>query len=119
MEKQIYQPIVIEKSRTIIEALDENDFFKDNDINDKSVAFDVLCENLTEKFIAGELDDEPVAFDEEEFHEILTKIVVTTHLNSLQGKGLIDSVTDENGEELFFLTDLGKSEADRITKRDQ
>jgi hypothetical protein len=114
MEKQIYQPIVIEKSQSIIDSLDEINFFTDNDIKDKSYAFSLFCENLTEKFIDGELDDEPVFFEEEEFENILNQIVVGSHLESLQKKGLVDFVLDENGEELFFLTSLGKTEAKKI-----
>lgn len=114
MEKQIYQPIVIEKSTSIINGLDEDNFFTDNDIKDKSFAFNLMCEKLTEKFISGELDDDPVYFSEEEFEKILTEMVVGSHLQSLQKKGIVDSIIDENGEELFFLTGFGKSEAEKI-----
>jgi len=117
MEKQVYQPIVIEKSQLIIDELDENNFFTENDIKDKTYAFNLFCESLTEKFIAGELDDDPVFFSDEEFERILTEIVVGSHLESLQKKGLIDCITDENGEEFFFLTNEGKSEAKKIIEK--
>lgn len=114
MKNKVYQPVVIEKANLIIESLDESNFFVENDIKDKTYSFNLLCEKLTEKFILGELDDENGLFEEEEMNQILTEMIVSTHLENLIKKGLVDSVEDENGEEVFFLTESGKNEAKSI-----
>lgn len=115
MDNKVYQPIVIEKVNIIIDSLDESDFFNENDIKDKTFAFNIICEKLTEKFILGELENGDGIFNEDEFHQLLSEIVATHHLENLKKKGLVNSIENEYGEEVFFLTDLGKDEAKKIT----
>jgi hypothetical protein len=119
MKNKVYQPSVIEKANYIIESLNESNFFTEHDINDKTFAFELLCEKLTEKFIIGELETEDGLFQEDEMEQILTEIIVGTHLNSLMKKGLVDSIEDENGEEVFFLTEFGKNEAVKILEKNK
>ena len=110
-----YQPIVIEKSKELIEILRETCFFEDYEIDNEEFAFNFLCEKLTEKFIKGELSegdtDEPI-FTEDEMDFYLRQIIVGSLLHDLQEKGIVDSIEDENQEERFFLTEKGK----KITK---
>jgi hypothetical protein len=110
-----YQPIVIEKSKELIEILRETYFFEDYEIDNEEFAFNFLCEKLTEKFIKGELSegdtDEPI-FTEDEMDFYLRQIIVGSLLHDLQEKGIVDSIEDENQEERFFLTEKGK----KITK---
>ena len=114
-----YQPIVLSHAENIIEAFNESGFFEDYEIEDKNYARQYLCDKLTEKFILGELNedlDEPV-FSEDEMEKYLREIIAGTYLTELQEKGLIDSIEDENEEERFFLTDLGKKYNDGNQKQ--
>jgi hypothetical protein len=117
-----YQPIVIEKSNEIIQILRESDFFVDYGIESEEFTHNFLCEKLTVKFIEGKLsddddDDEPI-FTEEEMDSFLNQIIIGSLLDELQGKGIVDSILDENSQERFFLTDKGKEVANKLKEKD-
>jgi predicted transcriptional regulator len=40
--------------------------------------------------------------------QYLKEIIAGSYLTELQDKGIVDSIMDDNNEERFFLTDLGK-----------
>jgi ribosomal protein S25 len=111
MSKITYQPIVIEKTNVIIDELIYSNFFEDNEIMDISFAIKTISDKLTEKFINGELENEDL-FVSGEFVGMLHMIIAENVLRELQKKGLITSYEDENTEEVFFLTELGKQVKD-------
>ena len=111
MSKITYQPIVIEKTNVIIDELIYSNFFEDNKIMDISFAIKTISDKLTEKFINGELENEDL-FVSGEFVGMLHMIIAENVLRELQKKGLITSYEDENTEEVFFLTELGKQVKD-------
>jgi predicted transcriptional regulator len=111
MSKVTYQPIVIEKTNVIIDELIYSNFFKDNEIMDIGFAMKTISDILTEKFINGELENEEL-FTTDEFVAMLQMIIAENVLRELQKKGLITSYEDENTEEVFFLTELGKQVKD-------
>jgi predicted transcriptional regulator len=111
MSKITYQPAVIEKTNVIIDELIYSNFFKDNEILDIGFAIKTISDNLTEKFINGELENEEL-FTTDEFVAMLQMIIAENVLRELQQKGLITSYEDENTEEVFFLTELGKQVKD-------
>jgi Fe2+ or Zn2+ uptake regulation protein len=102
MEK-IYQPIVKEKANNIVDALEKSDFFKDFEITNREIVYNHFCEKLTTKFINGDID-EPVYCTENDLIQIITE----TCLIELKEKGMVNSIEDENGDERFFLTEMGK-----------
>ena len=117
MKKPTYQPIIIERCNNIITLLRDSKFFKDYEITDETYAFNYICGKLTDKFILGELSDdlEDPVFTENEFNNHLNLIISGSLIYGLQKKGLIDSIEDENNEEVFFLTNLG-NEISRMIK---
>lgn len=106
---KIYQPIVIERTNEIIEILIETHFFEDYEIEVTDFAKNHISDILTDKFINGDVDlmDDEI-FTEEEYETLLREIVAGTILNELKTKGLVNSYEDENTEEMFFLTEMGK-----------
>ena len=104
--KPTYQPKVKEKAEQIIEVIENTGFFKDNGIDSKEYAYDRLCEELTDKFITGELD-EGSCFTVPEMDFLLKEFVAMSVLDRLKDKGLVQSYGDGD-DEVFFLTDLGK-----------
>jgi hypothetical protein len=113
-----YQPMVLDHASIIIGMLKETNFFVDYKLESEEFAMDYLCEKLTEKFIQGELNGEfdIEIFSEDEMEKFLREIVTGSILMELQEKGIVDSIEDENNEERFFLTDLGKNLANDIKK---
>ena len=113
-----YQPIVIKRAEDIVSVFRETGFFNDYEIEDETFAFNYMCEKLTDKFIAGELnenvEDDEHLFTEDEMEKFLREIIAGSLLYELRDKGIIDSIEDENNEERFFLTDLGKEITTKI-----
>ena len=113
---KIYQPIVIERTKEIIETLVETNFFLDYEIEVTNFAKNHISDKLTEKFINGDTDlTEDEIFSEDEFENLLREIVAGTILNELKTKGLVNSYEDDNTEEMFFLTEKGK----KVLKSDE
>lgn len=108
---KVYQPVVIEKAETLIEVLIESEFFSDYEIESYDFARNYLCDKLTDKFLLGELDesDGESLFSEDEFSVFLREIIAGSILNELKMKGLVESYEDDNTEEMFFLTEMGKN----------
>ena len=106
MEK-IYQPIVIEKTNLIIGILENENFFKENEIENTEFAKNYISDRLTEKFIDGKIDED-FLFTEDEMENHLKLIIVGSTLYEIKKKGFIDSYEDDTTEEVFFLTQKGK-----------
>ena len=107
MSKVTYQPIVIEKTNVLIDELIYSGFFEENGIEDVNFAIKLISDILTEKFINGEIENDDV-YSTEEFTKMLQMIIAENVLRDLQKRGLIKSYEDDNTEEIFFLTELGK-----------
>jgi hypothetical protein len=104
-----YQPIVIKKTNEILDILEESNFFIDFELDSNEFAKTYLADKLTIKFIEGNIDFEmDELFTEDEFDQMLKEIAAGTVLYELKEKGLVDSYSDDNTEEMFFLTEEGK-----------
>ena len=114
---KIYQPEVIMEADLLIEGLIESDFFKDYEIEDLTFANTHVRDILTEKFINGYLGNEfDEIFTEDEFEQLLKEIVAGSILYELKDKGYVNSYQDDDTEETFFLTELGKKHLDEDKK---
>lgn len=108
---KVYQPIVIEETENILLGLIESKFFEDYEINDLTFARQYILDVMNEKYISGLLggDDEyEEIFTEEEFTKILQELVAGSILHELKETGYVNSYSDEETEEMFFLTKKGK-----------
>jgi len=119
MGKVFYQPIVLKNAKYLISIFRETGFFEENKIESEDFAMEYMCDKLTEKFITGELDDEidSIIFNEKEIDTYLGAIIAQNILNSLKNKGLLYSIENENNEERFFSTPLGKAVATTIKRQ--
>lgn len=114
--KKTYQPFILEKADEILYLLKE-------DIESTEQIKNLLCDILTEKFIKGELSSEdPIdsIFDEEELLLFINEALIRNDLDNLIQQGLVNVLNDENGEEMFFLTEKGKKyvEEDILKKKE-
>jgi len=111
---KVYQPKVIQIADEIIQNLEE--FYEEYEIENLEYAREYFRDKLTEKFIEGKLDSEEGVFEEEEFEQCMKEAVATSVLKSLQQRGLVQSYSDENTEEVFFLTEEGKVHVKNMKK---
>jgi hypothetical protein len=110
-----YLPKIQEITEEIIASLVEDNYFTEFEISSEDYARKRISDELTRKFLENGLDNEDEGyFSEDEFDTILKEIIAEDVLRSLQKNGLIDSYEDDETEEMFFLTDLGKNQVDEM-----
>jgi hypothetical protein len=110
-----YLPKIQEITEEIIASLVDDDYFTEFEISSEDYARKRISDELTRKFLENGLDNEDEGyFSEEEFDTILKEIIAEDVLRSLQKNGLIDSYEDDETEEMFFLTDLGKNQVNEM-----
>ena len=107
-----YPGLVREYASRVAEALSEDNFFVEEEI-DPRIFFVQLCERCMGYF----LDGEGLPITDTDMVDVIRLSSAQTILESLKGRGLLDSIEDENGEERFFLTSEGKQVAEGISSR--
>jgi hypothetical protein len=72
----------------------------------KEISLEFICSKIgLPKFLKGE---DLLFKDQEEAYNFLNHIYVELAIRSLIKKGLVDSIENEEGEEMIFLTQKGK-----------
>ena len=61
-------------------------------------------------------DDDEIGLDEEKIYRLMLMAEANHLLDSLEKKGYIDSIDDEDGNEVVFLTTKGKNDMALINK---
>ena len=116
MNTKIYPDSVEEKTQMCMEALEkayaempEFDF-------DKSQAYlrDSINNIFFQQWLKG--DDDDIGLDEEKIYRLMLMAEANHLLDSLEKKGYIDSIDDEDGNEVVFLTTKGKNDMALINK---
>jgi len=102
--KAIYPEQVLQRGNELFEGLKEAGYLEPDAEIDNSL----LLENLCKFFLGKFLDGADLSITEDECDEIYIISGINTSLNTLIEKGLFDSIEDENGEEIFFMTEKGK-----------
>ena len=100
-----YPRVVSEISERLVNSLKEDEIFKSEQIIG-DIAFLNFSEFFLEKWVNGDLSGEIL---EEEFVNVMKKIIIESNLESLKSKDLIDSIENSEGEMVYFLTPAGKS----------
>jgi hypothetical protein len=78
--------------------------------------FESCClEACLERWLKGE--DMIDLIEEDRLEKILNDALLETVCNSLRRKGIIDSIEDENGKDILFLTSLGKKIKENIQNK--
>lgn len=99
-----------------ISSVEESGFFISPEIpqgyeeNGKIYLWNLLVDNLIKKFIDG--DDLILTLNE--FEVVLTRTCVYTMMDRMVDKGFLDTFENENGEEMFFITEEGKKVISQI-----
>jgi hypothetical protein len=78
---------------------------------DPDILEDLLCKLALDKFLGnGEMH-----WGEEEFVDCCNQAVAHTMIRDLKNEGLVDSIEDENGDEVVWITEKGREITRRIT----
>lgn len=108
--KKTYPPAVIDYSEALIKKLKEDSFFEMEDINEN-----VFREVANELGLTKFLCNQEIIFDTKEFEKILQVSAIQSTVNNLIAGGIIDSIEDEDGKEIIWLTPLGREIAKEIS----
>ena len=115
-KEKIYPDSVEEKTQMCMEALEkayaempEFDF-------DNSQAYlrDAISKIFFQQWLKG--DEDEIGLDEEKIYKLMLMAEANYLLDGLEKKGYIDSIDDENGNEVVFLTTKGKNDMALINK---
>jgi len=99
-----YPKQVSEVTEKIIETLEEDNFFRKENIS-PDITFKNFADNILQKWISGNVMD---IFADDEFFDVLKMCMVESDVTSLKDRGFIDFIEDESGNPLYFLTEMGK-----------
>lgn len=72
--------------------------------------YEALCAPVFERFCNGH----ELFPDEEEFTKAIAVATASSSMEYMKQLGLVDWIEDENGEEIIFLTEAGKKEAEDV-----
>ena len=111
----MYPEVVNEMSKKWTKILIENGICEEHGLDPKyfgSSVEKVMSPLFLKQFI--ETGDCVLSFEkDEDFMPILSTIIAECILMKLKDSGLVDSIENENGEEVFFLTKDGKEVAEK------
>lgn len=81
---------------------------------DPSILEELLCKSALHKFLTGG----EMFWDDDEVFNNLCISETQTHINHLLELGLLDSIEDERGDEIVWVTEKGKTLLNEIDKND-
>ena len=119
-EKMILPQDVELRTIEIIDAIGESGFFDCPDIptgyedNARTHLYNSIGGKLLEQFLNGE--DDALLISESEFEQLLSHALIQTCLDSLLDDKLIDTIENEHGENVYWLTSDGKDRAKKLIK---
>ena len=103
---------VAKRSSEITDLLLEDNFLESESIS-PNIFYRTLFNKLLEKWTAGD----NLELSEDEMIQVISISSATSVLEDLKRKGLINSIEDESGEDVFFLTEEGKYIAEHLSKK--
>jgi hypothetical protein len=99
----IYPKYVTENTEKLINSLIESNFFKENEIEDLTFATKHINIFFNNNYVKNLLYED-FNISDDEFSTLLKEIIAGSTLYNLINKGLITSYSDDDTEEIFFLS---------------
>lgn len=104
-----FLPEIKKQTNNLISKPQFKDILEKENITDTFFLEYQINELLTKKFINDEYSiSEEVVLSEEEIENIINSTILYNTLKKLKKLGLIDVISNENDEEVYFLTEMGK-----------
>lgn len=82
--------------------------------NSQAYLRDAISKIFFQQWLKG--DEDEIGLDEEKIYKLMLMAEANYLLDGLEKKGYIDSIDDENGNEVVFLTTKGKNDMALINK---
>jgi hypothetical protein len=108
--KNTYPVTVQEWLDNLYGYLKTKDFFEGEELEDSdeenvmSSFYDIVGKAALQSW----LENGDIRIEEEELTKLLYQVVIKVHVEELRKSGMVDSIEDENGEEVVWLTPKGK-----------
>ena len=110
---ETYPSSVSDVTERLLEGLEEAEFFEKEGA-DYEVTFKRFADFFLTRWVNGEdMED----FPEEEFSDILNRSIIESDIKRLSDRKLLDCIEDERGETLYFVTEEGKKEMERLKSK--
>lgn len=110
-----YPCSVSEITEKLLEGLTEGNFFE-REGADYNITFKRFADLIFQKWLKGnDLED----ISEKEFSKILNLSIIQSDLENLTSRGVLGSIENENGEPMYFLTELGKKEIESFSEKNK
>ena len=103
----MYPQSVNEFVAKVVDSLEESGFLKQENI-DRESAIEAFGEIIFEKWMRG---DELIMTEEEATKGMQMSVVISA-MKNLMNEKLVDTIEDENGEPVYFLTKEGRDYAE-------
>lgn len=110
---ETYPSSVSDVTERLLEGLEEAEFFQKEEA-DYDVTFKRFADFFFTRWVNGEdMED----FPEKEFSDILNRSIIESDIKRLSERELLDSIEDESGETLYFVTEKGKREMEKLKSK--
>jgi len=103
----MYPESVVEISKRIYEVFEED--LVESSSQDKEWCEPIGMESINKFMLPKFIKGEELLLTEQEAIDLYRMCLADISIASLKEKGLVDSIEDENGKEMIFLTEIGKS----------
>jgi DNA-binding PadR family transcriptional regulator len=103
----MYPQSVNEFVAQVVDSLEESGFLKEEKV-DRESAIEAFGEIIFDKWKRG---DELIMTEEEAIKGMQMSVVISS-MKELTRKNLVDTIEDENGEPIYFLTKQGRDYAE-------
>ena len=101
MTDTIWPDRVLEYADSVLKAIQD-------ELDPEEVNPEILREELHRALFARMMQDSPLILSEEEFSQVYMLAAVQTTLSSLMERGIVDSIENEEGVPVYWLTSAGK-----------
>jgi hypothetical protein len=115
MNNTIYTPEIEAYANSVADALAH---YKEDGVNfyekhcslpaekSKQIMFGLVADTATENFLSRE--EQEYMLSRAQMELIMKQVMFQSALENLRNSGLVDTIDDEKGEEMIFLTEKGK-----------
>jgi hypothetical protein len=117
--KKIYPEKVLNAGKRIHQYfIDDGEMYQNYNDAELLMANEVILEDLLTKYLNDKFGDDLPSFTHDDLTTLMQKILSSISLSRLHNEGIVDYYIDDDGEEIYFLTELGKKIGQTLSTED-